>query len=130
MGRHIPSLVKVRTNTPDGIRKYGRTADEMLGDLATELQARRHEVIKKIIALLKHAEKEGVVNRSATKWARATRITAGYLEAAILVRLARRSIRRVYPLLDSLAGEEIHQLRVIKYGESYKGKKEPETIEV
>ncbi|RCG32019.1 hypothetical protein DQ384_05620 [Sphaerisporangium album] len=115
MARRAADLVKIPTGSPEQVRNYCRTADEVLGDLATEFECRRRELAKKIFALLKHAHKKGIGSGS-DKWLRSMRITMGLITAALAVRVARHAVRGVYPMLEKLAGVELDGLRDLKYG--------------
>lgn len=115
MARRSADLAKVPTRTPEQVKNYGRVADEILGDLATEFECRRREISKRIHGLLKAAHKQGI-GQGNDKWLRSMRITIGLIEAAVAVRLARHGVRIVYPTLEKLAGVEIDGLRDVKYG--------------
>lgn len=125
MARRSADLVKYPTRKPEQIRLYGRYADEILGDLATEFECRRKELVKRIYALLKEAQKQGV-DSGDDKYLRAMRATVGLVTAAVCLRLARAGVRSLYPQFEKRAGYAVDGLRDIKYG---KGKGRPKAAD-
>lgn len=121
MARRSADLAKYPTRKPEQIRLYARYADEILGDLATEFECRRKELLKRIYALLKEAKKHGV-DQGDDKYLRAMRATVGLVTASVCVRLARAGIRRLYPAFEKYCGTAVDGLRDKQYG---KGKGRP-----
>lgn len=117
MARRSADLAKIPTRTPEQVRVYGRAADELLGDLATEFEMRRKELAKRIFALLKEAHKQGL-GTGEDKYLRALQATRGLITAAVAVRVARHGVRILYPALEKHAGTEIDRLREKKYGKT------------
>lgn len=129
MARRSADLARIPTRTPEQVKNYGRAADEVLGDIAVEFECRRHEIAKRVHALLKEAHKKGI-GEGKDKWMRAMRITIGLVQAAVAVRIARHGVRVVYPTLEKLAGAEIDGLRDLKYGKNRKKTTDDEPLEI
>lgn len=129
MARRAADLSRIPTRTPEQVKSYGRTADELLGDIAVEFECRRREISKRVHALLKEAQRKGI-GEGKDKWMRSMRITIGLIEAAVAIRIARHGIRVVYPTLEKLAGVEIDGLRDLKYGKDRKRQTDDEQMDV
>lgn len=129
MARRSADLVRIQTRKPEQVRLYGRAADEVLGDLATEFECRRKELAKRIYNMLKEAHSKGV-DKGENKWLRSMRITVGLMEAAVAVRIARHGVRVVYPAMEKHAGKAIDGLRDLKYGKERRRNDPDEQMDV
>jgi hypothetical protein len=125
MARRSADLMKYPTRKPEQIRLYGRYADEILGDLATEFECRRKELLKRCYALLKEAQKQGI-DQDGDKYLRAMRGTVGLVTAAVCVRLARAGVRGLYPAFEKHCGQAVDGLRDKKYGKGKGRQKGPD----
>mgnify|MGYP000217320556 CR=1 FL=1 len=125
MVRRSSELAGLPFSSTEDVRAYGRECDRLLGDIAADIECRGHEIRGKVIALLKQAAKEGVGDGK-QKGMKAARISIGYVQAAISVRIARHGVRVVYATMEKIIGPELRGLRDRKYGKGkYKAADEP-----
>lgn len=125
MVRRSSDLAALPFSSTEDVRAYGRACDRLLGDVAADIECRGHEIRGKVIALLKEAAKAGIGDGK-QKSMKAARISIGYVQAAISVRIARHGVRVVYATMEKIIGAELRGLRDKKYGKgNHKSVDEP-----